>query len=127
MPFGSLLLNWSGISGLGETAIIWFQGFAALTILMAIIFIGMEWDLRRNKWHGIEDRYLQLDFVSSITDPQYTPAEIYGMRIETLRKRKRIALSEGNQALANQYQSEIDEVRISRKQINDLTFSLASA
>ena len=107
--FGSLLLNWSGVSGLGEAVILWFQGFAALTILLAAILVGIEWDLRRNKWHGIEDRYMQLDFVTSVADPQYTPESFHRLRIEALRKRKRLALSEGNQELATQYQSDIDE------------------
>jgi hypothetical protein len=107
--FGSLLLNWLDSSGLSETTFLWFQGFAALTILLAVIFIGMEWDLRRNKWFGIEDRYMQMDFLTSVTNPEYTPDIFYRMRIELLRKRKRLALSEGNIDLANQYQSEIDE------------------
>ena len=42
--FGSFVLNWLGVSALGENMILWFQGFAALTILLAVIFIGMEWD-----------------------------------------------------------------------------------
>ena len=99
-----------GGSGLSEITILWFQGFAALTIFLAIIFIGMQWDLKRNKWHGIEDRYMQLDLLSSV-DPEYIPDTFHRMRIETLRKRKRLALSEGNKALAKQYQSEIDEVK----------------
>lgn len=109
--FGSLVINLTGVSALNENAILWFQGFAALTIFLAIIFIGMQWDLKRNKWHGIEDRYMQLDLLTSVTDPEYTPDIFYRMRIETLRKRKRLALSEGNKALAKQYQSEIDEAK----------------
>ncbi len=109
--FGSLLLNWSGISGISETTFLWFQGFAALTLFLAVIFIGLEWDLRRNKWYGIEDRYMQVDFATSGTNPQYTPDVLYRMRIESLRKRKRLALSEGKIDLANQYQSDMDEAK----------------
>lgn len=109
--FGSLLLNWAVVSELSETAVFWFQGFAASTMLLAVIFLGMEWDLRRNKWHGIEDRYMQLDFMSSVPTPQYLPDTIHRMYIESLRKRKRIALSEGNQPLAEEFQALIDETK----------------
>ena len=107
--FGSLILNLSSTSGLDGPYVLWFQVFAALTILLAVVFMGIEWDLKRDKWPGIEDRYLQLDFVSSVADPKSTPDAFLRLRIESLRKRKRLALSQGNLDLANQYQSEIDE------------------
>lgn len=109
--FGSLLLNLTSSSGPDGLTLIWFQAFACLTIVFAVVFIGMDWDLKRNKWPGIEQRYLQLDFLSSAVGPEYAPEALLRMHIESLKKRKRLALSEGKSELAEQYQSEINEAK----------------
>ena len=102
--FGSLLLSLSGATtGLGNSVVI-FQGFAFGTVLIAGI---LYFELVRDKWPDRENRFLRIDLLAGLIDPNHVPEEAIRMDILTLETRERLALSENKKELAAKYREKI--------------------
>jgi len=104
--FGTLTLTLVGVSSVGEGVLLPLQVFAFATMLLAIL---LYYDLVRNKWPGIEDRYMEIDLCAGVVDPEFVPEDVVRLNVVTLEKRERLALSEGKKELAKIYRARIEQ------------------
>ncbi len=105
---GSLLVSLTGQVDYLEASLIWFQAFSMTSLVFAFLMMALHYEINRDKWPARLKALTKITMLTSALGPD----NLHHVRIRAhvlwLRVHRRLALSEGRQALADDFAAEID-------------------
>jgi hypothetical protein len=105
---GSLLVSLTGQVGYLGDSLIWFQAFSTTSIAFAFLMMLLHYEINRDKWPARLKALTRRTMLSSAIGPDNLHDVGIRAHVLSLREHHRMALSEGRQALADDFAAEID-------------------
>ena len=105
---GTLLVSLTGQVGYLGDSLLWFQGFSLGSIAVAFLMMLLHYEINRDRWPARLKELTRRTMLSSAIGPDLLPNVGIRAHVRLLKYHHRMALSEGQQTLADDFKAEID-------------------